>query len=247
MKKRMHFVTQGLLTGFLILLCLHLSFFIVTGVFIAGLEEKTPEISSLMRYRYPGNSGLRDIPDIRFIPFRQIPARLMIGVIFIEDFDFYRHGGIDFDSIRLALSVNRRLGYSAYGGSTLTQQLARTLFLNPGKNYIRKYLEILCALEMELILEKERILELYFNHAEWGRGIYGLVNASLYHFEKVPEMLDDEEILVLITLLANPIDYSAASLTQSRMLSKRYDALAGFFEYLKTTPPVFRSTIREAD
>ena len=182
-----------------------------------------------------------------FIPLRKIPADIMSSVIYIEDFDFYIHHGIDIESIRFALKINKKLGYSAYGGSTLTQQLARTLFLNPEKNYVRKYLEILTALEMEVILSKERILELYFNYAEWGKNLYGIYDAAYFYYKKPVHTLDDQEKLSLITIIANPIDYTPGTFKKSNMLLSRYKALAVFYTMFKKITPRFKSTIREAE
>ena len=77
-----------------------------------------------------------------------------------------------------AREINKRLGRPLYGGSTLTMQVARTLFLVPAKSYVRKYLEVLTALELEALLPKNRILELYFGYAEWGKGLFGIEAAS---------------------------------------------------------------------
>jgi monofunctional biosynthetic peptidoglycan transglycosylase len=233
-----------------VIIILHLSFFLVTAFFVIRLNHPdpaiaNPETTSLMSYRSNQQKFIQRKP--RFIPLREIPADIISSIIFIEDFHFFSHSGIDFDSIRFAIKINKKLGYMAYGGSTLTQQLGRTFFLNPSKNYVRKYLEILIALEMELFLSKERILELYLNYAEWGKNIYGIYDASVFYYEKSPADLSDEQKLSLLTLLANPRNYTPDTFKKNRMLSARYKALAFLFTLIKTGSPCFKSRIREAD
>lgn len=226
-----------------IIFILHFSFFLVTGIFLTVYKNSNPRSSSIMKYRQMNNKFTISRPG--FIPLRKIPSDIISCVIFIEDFDFYFHHGIDIDSIRFALKINKKLGYLAYGGSTLTQQLARTLFLNPEKNYLRKYFEILIAIEMELILSKERILELYFNYAEWGKNLYGINDASFFYYNIPVHKLGDLEKLTLITIIANPVDYAPDTFRTSTLLTSRYEALAAFYTLMKKIPPRFKSTIRE--
>ncbi|MBN2531577.1 MAG: transglycosylase domain-containing protein [Spirochaetales bacterium] len=235
----------GLKVSISIIVILHISFFLVTGIFLIRYNNTNPGISSIMCYRKTENGYSCRRPG--FIPLRDIPADIISSLIFIEDFDFYTHKGIDIESIRFALKINKKLGYLAYGGSTLTQQLARTLFLNPEKNYIRKYLEILTALEMEVILSKERILELYLNYAEWGKNLYGINDSSFYYYHTPPYELSDEEKLSLITIIANPVDYSPSTFRTNKMLVARYEALLKFYTMMKEVPPHFNSTIREKE
>ena len=98
--------------------------------------------------------------------------------VYLEDHQFYTHHGIDLEAVRTAYERNKRAGTLAFGGSTITQQLTRTLFLTPHKNYLRKYLEALLSLELDLLLPKDRIMELYLNHIEWGSGIFGVGTAA---------------------------------------------------------------------
>ena len=180
-----------------------------------------------------------------FTALDHIPADFVSSVIFIEDADFFKHLGFDLDSIRLAIQVNKKLGYPAYGGSTITQQLARTLFLTPKKNYIRKYFELIIALEAEVLLTKERILELYLNYAEWGNNIYGITDAAEYYYQTGLWELDEDQTLDLITIMANPIDFTPETYVESTMLVKRHNALKLFYDEMKLLPPRFKSSIEE--
>jgi monofunctional biosynthetic peptidoglycan transglycosylase len=229
--------------AFVIIVILHAAFFLVVSIYLFLFRTQNPGTTALMDFRK--NQYGYTLTSPTFIPLKEIPIDIISTVIFIEDYDFFIHPGIDIESIKLAMEVNQRLGYIAYGGSTLTQQLSRTLLLNPDKNYLRKYLEILTALEMEFILSKERILELYFNYAEWGNNVFGIADASFHHFRKNVQNLSDEEKIILVTLLANPVDYTAETIFENKMLKARYVAVKAFYEEMMKAPPRFKSTIRE--
>ena len=227
----------------IIVVIMHLVFFIFMAARVSGLKKNNPETTSIMRFRNKPRDFSGRKPS--FTELSKIPADITSCIIFIEDADFFNHIGFDFDSIKLAIKVNKKLGYKVYGGSTITQQLARTLFLTPRKNYLRKYLELLIAVEMEIFLAKERILELYLNFAEWGKSIYGITDAALHYYNKGLRELDDEEKLSLITIMANPIDYSPATFRVNNMLVRRYNSLIHFYTEMKALPPEFKSTIKE--
>ena len=143
----------------------------------------------------------------------------------IEDSTFYEHPGIDPVAIRDAIRVNRQLGYIYYGGSTITQQLARTLFLNPERTYLRKYLEAIVALELDLLLSKRRILELYVNTIEYGKGVYGIEAAARHHFRKSIGKLSLDQYRRLVTIVASPLRYDTTNFGRRRALSWRYEYL----------------------
>ena len=198
-----------------------------------------------MRYRSKQQKTAPSQPS--FTRINKIPSDLISCIVFIEDSRFFEHMGFDLESIKLAIQVNQRLGYKAYGGSTITQQLARTLFLTPKKTYLRKYLELIIAVEAEILLSKERILELYLNYAEWGENIYGITDAANYYYNRSPRDLDGNAKIDLVTIMANPIDYSPQTYGQSGMLVKRYQALERFYGELKEMTPAFKSEIQELD
>ena len=147
----------------------------------------------------------------------------------VEDGDFFEHHGILLPALKNAFKLNAKFGAPIYGGSTITMQTARTIFLVPEKSYIRKYLEIITALEMEVILGKDRILELYFNYAEWGKAVFGIEAASRFHFKKSSGALARDEAIRLITLLSSPIRYGPWNFQKNGILRGRYEYLTQRF------------------
>ena len=120
--------------------------------------------------------------DYRFVPYERISANLKRAIIAAEDAKFLEHDGFDWEGIELAMHKNRRRGHIVAGGSTITQQLAKNLFLSPSKSYLRKGEEALVAVMLEAILDKRRILELYLNVIEWGSGVFGAEAAARHYF-----------------------------------------------------------------
>ena len=196
----------------------HFALFVYAVTVSVYLIKKNPSIYSLKKIRgdyIPSTSGTLE----------EIPFHLRDIVRMIEDTRFFEHSGIDLRSINRALDINKAAGKKVYGGSTITQQLARTLFLSPSKNYFRKYSEVLIALVMESVLSKQRILELYFNCAEWGNGVYGIFDAAMAHYSKPLDQLSIDEQLRLITILPNPILYTVENIEEDPVMSARYSYL----------------------
>jgi monofunctional biosynthetic peptidoglycan transglycosylase len=132
------------------------------------------------------------------------------AVVVSEDWAFFEHGGYDVRQIREAVREDLKARRFVRGASTLTQQLARTLFLEKDKNLWRKLKELLLAVQLEREFEKRRILEFYINVVDWGRGIYGIQRAAEVYFEKTPGELSAKEGAFLAMLLPNPRNYSAS-------------------------------------
>jgi monofunctional biosynthetic peptidoglycan transglycosylase len=150
-------------------------------------------------------------------------------VISVEDYKFYKHWGFDMEAFERAMQYNKALGRPMYGGSTLTMQTARTLFLVPFKSYIRKYMELIITLELELILSKNRILELYLSWAEWGRGVFGIDAASRKYFGVSVGRLSVEQAARIVALLSSPVRFMPWTLERSRILNARYIFLLDAF------------------
>ncbi len=199
----------------------HLVLFILIGVFAIYYINNNPSFTTLMWYR----SEFKSTETPSFVPLRKVSPTFLLDLTNREDARFYEHWGFDIEAIKTARDLNKKAGYRAYGGSTLTQQLARTLFLTPHKNYLRKYLELLIAVELELILGKERILELYINYAELGDQVYGFNDASKHYYKRSFLKTTKDQKLRLIALLASPIRYSPYTLHKNRHLTKRYNFL----------------------
>jgi len=144
----------------------------------------------------------------RWTPYRAIPAALKKAVIASEDANFYSHEGVDYEAIGEAIKTDWRKGKFVHGGSTITQQLAKNLFLTREKTVIRKVKEFVLARRMDDALSKSRILELYLNVAELGPMVYGVGHASHFYFGKPPSALTVRECAFLASMLPGPKIYN---------------------------------------
>ncbi|HYB13085.1 MAG TPA: monofunctional biosynthetic peptidoglycan transglycosylase [Myxococcota bacterium] len=131
--------------------------------------------------------GKHDLPALRWmpVPLSRIPRIVQRAVIVAEDARFYEHDGIDLEAVQDAVNYDLGQGRIALGGSTISQQTAKNLFLWPARSPLRKLHELVLTLAMERRLSKSRILEIYLNIAQFGRGIYG-VEAAARHYWSVP-------------------------------------------------------------
>jgi len=118
----------------------------------------------------------------QWVPYNRISPHLKRALIAAEDARFVEHSGFDWEGIRNALEKNRKKGHLVSGGSTITQQLAKNLFLSPARSYARKAQEAAVAVLLELLLPKQRIFELYLNVIEWGNGVFGAEAAARRYF-----------------------------------------------------------------
>ncbi len=199
---------------------IHVAFFLLLAPFILLLRWWSPPVNSLMLRRALLS---RDrIQAQLYVPLSRLPASVPKMFIHLEDRGFYAHGGIDFAAMKTAHRRNRQAGRLAYGGSTITQQLARTLFLAPDKNYLRKYLEALVSVEMELLLSKDRILELYVNHIEWGKGVFGIGRAARVYYKKDAEKLSIDQFRRLAAVIPSPRRFTVKNLERHLGLRQRY-------------------------
>jgi monofunctional biosynthetic peptidoglycan transglycosylase len=139
-----------------------------------------------------------------WVPYARISPQLTRAVLVTEDSAFWQHEGIDFDQIRESVETNLKKGEFARGASTITQQLAKNLYLSPSKNPLRKLREFYIARRLEAELSKRRILEIYLNVIEWGDGIYGAEAASRTYFGKPAADLDAGEAALLAGAIFNP-------------------------------------------
>ncbi len=146
--------------------------------------------------------------DYRWTPMRAISAQAAIAVIAAEDQKFPIHSGFDVEAIHDALETRER-GGRLRGASTISQQVAKNLFLWPGRSFVRKALEGYLTVLLELLWPKRRILEVYLNTAEMGRGIYGVGAASRRFFSKTPSELTAHEAALLAAVLPSPRRFRA--------------------------------------
>jgi monofunctional biosynthetic peptidoglycan transglycosylase len=167
----------------------------------------------------------------RWVPYSRISQNLRRAVLVAEDSSFWQHDGIDFQQIQASMDVNLERMEFARGGSTITQQLAKNLYLTPSKNPLRKLRELLIARRLEAELSKPRILELYLNVIEWGDGIYGAEAASQTYFHKAAADLDISEAALLAGAISSPRSLDAAHPNarlrqRQRMIMRRMHAVA---------------------
>jgi monofunctional biosynthetic peptidoglycan transglycosylase len=140
-------------------------------------------------------------------PLSEIPPDLQRAVVVAEDDTFYHHHGFNVAAIRDALWENIKRRRPVRGGSTITQQLAKNLYLSKKKSLERKLKEAVIAWKLERHLDKDRILELYLNIIEWGPGVYGVEEASWHYFRKFPADLDFFESVLLAAIIPSPKRY----------------------------------------
>jgi monofunctional biosynthetic peptidoglycan transglycosylase len=143
----------------------------------------------------------------RWAPYGTLPAALKKAVVASEDANFYTHEGVDYEAIREAIKTDLQKGKFVRGGSTITQQAAKNLFLSREKTLIRKVKEIVLARRMDDALSKSRILELYLNIVELGPMVYGVGHAAEYYFGKHPSALTVRECAFLASMLPGPKVY----------------------------------------
>jgi len=141
-------------------------------------------------------------------PLADTPQSLTQAVIAVEDARFFEHPGLDVIGILRATLTNLRRGGRVEGASTITQQLARSLFLSPERTFVRKFKELILAYKIEVILSKEQILEMYLNQIYFGQGAYGVAAASQTYFGKDPGALNLAESALLAGLPKSPNNYS---------------------------------------
>jgi monofunctional biosynthetic peptidoglycan transglycosylase len=144
----------------------------------------------------------------QWVPLSRISPYLQKAVLIAEDDTFYEHRGVDFQEMLDSLKDNWKRKYYARGGSTITQQVAKNLFLSPRKFLLRKLKEMVLAFRLERALGKKRILEIYLNIAEWGPGIFGAETAAREYFGKSAAEVSLEEAVALAAVLPSPLRHS---------------------------------------
>jgi monofunctional biosynthetic peptidoglycan transglycosylase len=142
-----------------------------------------------------------------WVPYERISGNLKRAMVAAEDAKFVDHEGFDWDGIELALEKNQKRGRVVAGGSTITQQLAKNLFLSPSRSYLRKAEEAVITVMLEVLLPKRRILEIYLNVIEWGSGVFGAEAASRQYFGLSAAQLSAEQAARLAAMAPNPRFY----------------------------------------
>lgn len=185
---------------------------------VASLKDTQPEMSKYMEALLDSNANI----EIKhtYVPLDSININLQKAVIASEDAGFYFHPGFDVRAISEALEANRIQGKTKFGGSTITQQLAKNLFLSGERSWERKFKELAYALLMEHELGKDRILELYLNYAQWGKDIFGCQEACLAYYKKSCSKLSVDQAINLAAMLASPGKHHP-NMRESRFMQQR--------------------------
>ena len=173
---------------------------------VRPLKTSNPPMTAFMelRAREAQARGLTPRRVQRWVSYRHISPELKRAVLVAEDDAFWRHEGVDFEQLQESLEIDWSRGRLARGGSTITQQLAKNLYLSPSKNPVRKLRELILARRLEAELTKSRILELYLNVIEWGDGVYGVEAAARAYFHRSALTLGANESALLAAAIVNP-------------------------------------------
>lgn len=195
---------------FLLILVLGLAAWIAFEVIrfpdVTELRDAPPKTTAFMELRKKQlrAEGKSDRLEWKWVPYSRISPNLRRGVLVAEDNSFYEHKGIDTKGMREALERDWKRRKITHGGSTITQQLAKNLYLSPSRNPIRKLREYFITRSLEKHLSKKRILEIYLNVVEMGERVYGAEAAARHYFDKSAASLSPREAALLAGCLPNP-------------------------------------------
>jgi monofunctional biosynthetic peptidoglycan transglycosylase len=188
---------------------------------ICWWTQFNPSSTSMMRQQL---SSLRDKnPNAKleqvWVPYGRISDNLKRAVIASEDANFTEHDGVDWEALEKAWERNNKRHKVTGGGSTITQQLAKNLFLSGSRNYLRKGQELVIAYMLETVMSKQRILEIYLNVVEFGRGVFGAEAAARHYYRSTAAALNPAQAARLAVMLPNPRYYDAHR--QTNYLARR--------------------------
>lgn len=202
---------------------------------VRPLRRENPATTAFMEMhaRAARRAGTRPRRVYTWTPFARISPHLRRAVLVAEDSAFWEHDGLDLTQVRASLEQNLEQWRFVRGASTISQQLAKNLYLSPSRNPLRKVREVLLARRLERELGKRRILEVYLNVVEWGDGLYGAEAAARAYFGKSASALTEAEAALLAGALINPKRYSPAAPPprlrnrQKTILSRMHTVSAG--------------------
>lgn len=172
-------------------------------------SQFNPSSTSFMRLRFDELQEKRPDAELRheWVPYERISIHLKRAVVAAEDDRFIEHEGFDWEGIQRAFEKNQKKGKAVAGGSTISQQLAKNLFLSPSRSYLRKAQEALITVMIETVWSKRRILEVYLNVVEWGTGIFGCEAAAQRYFGVSASRIGPDQAARLAVMLPNPRKY----------------------------------------
>ena len=203
---------------------------------VAILARTNPTSTALMDHRLAQakKQGRAIGRHWMWVPLSRISPHLRHAVVAAEDASFFSHEGFDWEGIKEAAKYNLEAGELKRGGSTITQQLAKNLYLSSERSLFRKAREALITRSLEQNLTKKRILELYLNVAEWGQGVYGAEAAVRHHFGKSASDLTQDEAAWLAAILPSPRRYDP--LRKTTFLTRRHERILKWIDRQSATP-----------
>ncbi len=218
-------VKAFLIIGLCLPVGLVLFFWLLAMPDVSALRATNPPVTALMEARQAQAvaQGHNIGRHWTWVPLSRISPSLRQAVVAAEDSSFFTHEGFDWEGIKEAAKYNLEAGELKRGGSTLTQQLAKNLYLSSERSLLRKAREALITRSLEQHLTKERILELYLNVAEWGQGVYGAEAAARHHFKKSARDLTSDEAAWLAAILPSPRRYDP--LRKTTFLVRRHNRI----------------------
>jgi monofunctional glycosyltransferase len=184
--------------------CAAYAFLTIPNVSVLRSSNPTTTAFIELRAREAISKGETPRRQQRWVAYSRISPNLIRAVLVAEDGSFWKHDGVDYAQLRESMETNLERMEFARGASTITQQLAKNLYLSPSKNPIRKLRELLIARRLEAELSKRRILEIYLNVIEWGDGIYGADAAARAYFHKPAAELTAQDSALLAAAIINP-------------------------------------------
>lgn len=223
---------------------------------VGKLVRSNPGKTAFMEYREAEwrEEGVNRTIRQRWVSLKNVSPALVKAVLIAEDDKFWKHEGFDYEAIENALQRNIREKKFSVGGSTISQQLAKNLYLSPSKNPLRKIKEAILTWRIEHSLSKRRILELYVNIAEWGDGIFGIEEASRHYYGTGAAGLSPVQASKLAAVLPNPIRYrpdAASGYVRGRskrilaIMQRRGVVVPDYQEVI--APPAGEDTVPAAD
>lgn len=176
---------------------------------LQSLRKNNPKKTAMMEQREKEAASTDKAFKIQqqWVPISRISRNLINAVIVSEDGMFYEHEGVDWFELEESIKKNLAKGKAARGGSTISQQLSKNLYLSTSKDPVRKLKELIITLRMERTLSKRRILEIYLNVIEWGNGVFGAEAASKKYFGKSASQLTREEAAQMASVIPSPRKY----------------------------------------
>lgn len=222
-------------------------FFLILFAYAVYLVSKRP-----IKKLYEMRASQRD-----FCALSKMPKEFLEYILVLEDVYFYKHHGFSLEMIRKSAKANFKAGRIVAGGSTITQQLAKNLYLSFKQIYIRKIIELFIAIYIENVLSKEKILELYLNIIYFGMGNYGVVDAARFYFNKDISDLTSNQMFVLASVISaptkgNPIEYpemfETIKATKIRILMKKGGYTEEKVKIFKAhKPPCIDEELKDSD